>query len=76
VLHLVLTTGSNPKIVNYNACTVKIYNAMGRTVRFEKKSILKNGLAYYNAGAVVVNSKVEGEAPETDNRVSLSPYLV
>jgi hypothetical protein len=35
-----------------------IYNATGSLARFENINILKNALAYYNAGVVAVNSKV------------------
>jgi hypothetical protein len=45
----------NPKILIYNASAIKIYNVT-RSSAFSKQkifsSILKNGLAYYNAGAV------------------------
>jgi hypothetical protein len=44
-----LNTGANPTIASYNAIGVKIYNATGILVRFEKDffSNLKNALAYY-----------------------------
>jgi hypothetical protein len=51
------------KIVSYNASIVKIYNATINLVRFEKKNIffyihtMKNALACYNDGVVVVNTK-------------------
>jgi hypothetical protein len=42
--------------VRYNASAVKIYNARGSLLRFEKKSFtVKNTLAYYSAGVVAVN---------------------
>jgi hypothetical protein len=49
--------GLAPAIVCYNASGVKIYNATSSLVCFENKNtyfllLLKNALAYYNAGAV------------------------
>jgi hypothetical protein len=45
-------------------CVVKIYNAASNLVLFVKRklfpSYLKNVLAYYTTGVVVVNSKVVG----------------
>jgi hypothetical protein len=52
--------GANPTIVSYNASAVKIYNATSNLVRFENKNCFqllpKNGLAYYSAGVVALNS--------------------
>jgi hypothetical protein len=70
---------SHPTTAIYHASTVKIYNAKSSQVRFENKNIffyvctLKNAIACYNAGVVVVNLKVVRLAPEV---VGLAPEVV
>jgi hypothetical protein len=53
--------GANPTIVSYNASAVKIYNATSSLVCSENKQFFfyfeKIAVAYYIAGAVVVNFK-------------------
>jgi hypothetical protein len=52
-----LALGSNLPIASYNASVVKTYNTANRHVRFKNEyfSLLKNTVAYYNAGVVVVH---------------------
>jgi hypothetical protein len=55
--------GANPTSASYNASAEIFYNAMSSPVRFEDKNIffyffsffVKNALAYYTAGVVVVH---------------------
>jgi hypothetical protein len=67
LIYFYINPGANPTIASYNASVVNFYNAMGSLVRFENKNIIfyfKNALAYYNAGAVAVSSKVVRLAPD------------
>jgi hypothetical protein len=53
----------NPTIVRHNASPAKNYNASSSLVRLENKNMnsssLKNALAYYSAGVVVVILKLQ-----------------
>jgi hypothetical protein len=58
-----LNTGANPTIASYNAIGVKIYNATGILVRFEKDFFFKfekrsSLLCTFLALRIVVNLKV------------------
>jgi hypothetical protein len=55
VVHSCRALGANPKIVNYNASAVKIYNSNTSQVRFECKlsiSPFEKTVVHYSAGFV------------------------
>jgi hypothetical protein len=65
LINICICPGANPAIMSYNASAVKIYDASSGLAFFENKNgslLVKNALAYYSAGDVVVILEVVGLA--------------